>query len=268
MSATPVSDTARVSVVTGATSGIGREVALGLARRGDRVLAIGRNPDRLAALEADLGRAAPGPEHAALSLDVASEADMAALRARLEDIGRVDVLVASAVVGRGLSAGALPPPTAKLPVEDWRLMVDVNLHGVFLANMAVLPLMRAREDGDILNIGSSLTPKGMRGTALAPAYSATKYALAQFSRDLDAEVAPEGIRVRTIFPGAVSTPLIAGTALEGPYGGSIPAESFAQSLIAMLDFPDDMAVIDPYILPVPRRGGPSAPAPRPAKGES
>lgn len=255
----------RVGVVTGATSGIGRAMALALAARGDRVVAVGRSPEKLAALERELAEAGPGAGHLVLGLDVASEADMAALRARLEKIGQADLLVASAAVGRKLGGRSFPPPTADLPLGDWQVMIDVNLHGVFLANMAVLPLMRAQGDGDILNIGSSTTPRGLRGTALAPAYAATKFALAQFGHDLDAELAEEGIRVRTIFPGPVETPLIRGTALDGPFGGRIGDDSFTQSLLAMLDFPPDMALRDPHILPVPSRAKKRR---VPAKGDS
>jgi len=243
----------RVAVVTGATSGIGRAMALALAARGDRVLALGRSPEKLTAIKTELDAAGARSDHAALGLDVSSEADMAALRARVEEIGRVDLLVASAAVGRGLSSGTFPPPTAALPLAHWQAQVEVNLHGVFLANMAVLPLMLAQEDGDILNIGSSTTPRGLRGTALAPAYAATKMALAQFGRDLDAEVAERGVRVRTVFPGPVETPLIKGTALDGPFGGRIKDTGFTETLLAMLDFPDDMALMDPHILPVPSR---------------
>lgn len=255
----------KVGVVTGATSGIGRAMALALAARGDLVVAVGRSPEKLAALERELAEAGPGRGHHVLGLDVASEADMARLRTTLEEIGRVDLLVASAAVGRKLGGRSFPPPTAELPLEDWQVMIDVNLHGVFLANMAVLPLMREQGDGDILNIGSSTTPRGLRGTALAPAYAATKFALAQFGRDLDAEVAEDGVRVRTIFPGPVETPLIKGTALDGPFGGRIGDESFTRSLLAMLDFPSDMALRDPHILPVPSR---SRKRRVPAKGDS
>lgn len=158
----------RVSVVTGATSGIGRAFALALARRGDLVVAIGRSPDKIATLTGDLAGAGPTQNHRILALDVSDPADMDRLRTQIEDLGRCDLLVCSAAVGRGLGGRALPPPTAELPLADWQAMIDVNLNGVFLANMAVLPIMRAQEDGDIVNIGSSTTPRGLRGTALAP----------------------------------------------------------------------------------------------------
>jgi len=242
----------RVSVVTGASSGIGRGLALALARRGDLVVAVGRDPARLAALAEALAEAGPAA-HRALSLDVSSEADMGRLRAEVEALGRADLMVASAAVGRSAGA-ALPPPTRDLPLEDWQRMVDVNLHGVFLANAAVLPLMRAQGDGDIVNIGSSTTPHGLRGTPLAPAYSATKFALAEYGRALAEELAPEGVRVRTIFPGPVENPLIAGTLLDGPFGGRISEANFAEAVLGLVELGCDMMVPDPHLLPVPQRG--------------
>jgi 3-oxoacyl-[acyl-carrier protein] reductase len=242
----------RVSVVTGATSGIGHALALALARRGDRVVAIGRNPTRLAATAAALATAGPA-DHLTLALDVANPADMGTLRATLEDVGRADLLIASAVLGR-TGTSVLPPRTRDLPLADWQAMIDVNLHGVFLACQAVLPLMRAAGDGDIVNIASSTTPHGLRGTPLAPAYCAAKFAIAAMGRELAQELAPEGIRVRTVFPGSVDTPLIADTMLDAPFGGRMRPESFATALLGLIDLGREMALPDPHLLPVPQKG--------------
>jgi NAD(P)-dependent dehydrogenase (short-subunit alcohol dehydrogenase family) len=137
----------RVAVVTGATSGIGKALALALAKRGDLVVGLGRNPDRLAQLQSALGA-----DHHVLSLDVASEIDMIRLADHLAQIGRVDLLIACAVLGRAGGENTLPLRARDLPLADWQAMLDVNLHGVFLANHAVLPLMRAAQDGNIVNI--------------------------------------------------------------------------------------------------------------------
>ena len=244
---------ARVSVVTGATSGIGRALALGLARRGDLVVAVGRDAGRLADLADALHRAGPHQAHRPLRLDVASPADMDSLHRDLQGLGRADLLIASAAVGRGHGAATLPPPTARLPLADWQAMLDVNLTGAFLANKAVIPLMRAQGDGDIVNIGSSTTPRGLRGTALAPGYGATKFALAEMGRQLAHELGPDGIRVRTIFPGPVETPLIADTLLDGPFGGRMSAESFAEALFGLIELGRTMDVQDPHLLPMPSR---------------
>lgn len=244
-----------VCVVTGASSGIGRALALAAAERGDLVVAVGRDAEKLGLLAQDLTAAHPDrPDHRTLALNVANPADMAALAEVLADIGRADLLICSAAVGRGLGGGGLPPPTAQLPLSHWQAMIDVNLSGVFLANKAVLPLMLAQGDGDIVNIGSSTTPQGLRGTALAPGYAATKFALADFSRGLAQEVGPEGIRVRTIFPGPVETPLIADTLLDGPFGGRMSDKGFAEAVLGLVTLSRDMALPDPHLLPVPSRG--------------
>lgn len=228
-------------------------MALAFAARGDCVVAVGRTPARLTRLAADLAAAGPAP-HRVLGLDVASPADMSRLRQMLEtDLGRADVLVASAVLGR-VGDAALPPRTRDLPLADWQAMVDVNLHGVFLANQAVLGLMRAQGDGDIINVASSTTPRGLRGTALAPAYCAAKFAIAALGRQMALELAPEGLRVRTVFPGSVDTPLIEGTMLDAPFGGRMRPEHFARALIGLIDLGRDMALPDPHLLPVPQPG--------------
>jgi NAD(P)-dependent dehydrogenase (short-subunit alcohol dehydrogenase family) len=243
----------RVGVVTGATSGIGRALAIELARRGWLVVAVGRTPSRIESLRSDLASAGAA-QHRVLSLDVASEADMGELRRLLEeDIGRADLLVASAVLGR-TGSSVLPPRTRDLPLADWTAMVNVNLHGVFLADQAVLGLMRSQGDGDIVNVASSTTPHGLRGTPLAPAYCAAKFAIAAMGHTLARELAAEGVRIRTVFPGSVDTPLIADTMLDGPFGGRMRPESFATALLGFIELGREMELPDPHLLPVPQGG--------------
>jgi 3-oxoacyl-[acyl-carrier protein] reductase len=245
-----------VSVIVGGSQGIGRALAVALARRGGSVVAVGRNRERLAATLAELRRSGPGV-HTVEALDVSVPGQMDALAAACgRDYGHVDLLVVSAAVaGYETEAGRLPPSTRDLPLAAWQRALDVNLHGVFLANRAFLPMMLARGAGDILNIGSALTPHGMRGKALAPGYSASKFAVAAFTRALAAETAETGVRVNALFPGTVDTPLIAGTMLDKAFGGRIRVESFAESVIAFLQAGEGAFVPDPYILPMPTERG-------------
>jgi NAD(P)-dependent dehydrogenase (short-subunit alcohol dehydrogenase family) len=250
-----------VSIVVGGSRGIGQAVARGLAVREGNVFVIGRNRQRVDATVRDLAILGTG-HHIGQVLDASNPDDMSEMAAVCAStFGRVDLLVFSAGVFGSDGETRMPPPMMDFPLGGWRNAVDVNLHGAFLANRAVLPLMIRQREGDIVNIGSALTPHGMRGRALAAAYSATKFALAAFTHCLASQVSEYGIRANVVFPGPISTPLIKGTALAGPFGGQMPVENFAQALLRLLEFPADCMPADPHILPavggdstIPSRG--------------
>jgi len=246
------SDSAPVAIVTGGSSGIGQAVAVTLARREYHVVIVGRTPSRIEQALALLDTASPSKgRHLALALDVNAEADMSTMAARtLERYGRIDVLVASAGLGKHVDSERLMPhPTARLPLAEWNHVLGVNLRGVFLANRAVLPAMQARRSGHIINVCSSTTPRGLRGTPFGPAYCASKFGVVGLTEALAAEVASQGIRVQAIFPGPVSTPLVDQTLLARPFGGAISAEAFADSVMALLDTPPDAMIVHPHVLP-------------------
>jgi 3-oxoacyl-[acyl-carrier protein] reductase len=125
----------------------------------------------------------------------------------------------------------------------------VNLRGVFLANRAVLPAMRAQGTGHIVNVCSSTTPRGLRGTPFGPAYCASKFGVVGLTEALAAEVGTQGIRVQAIFPGPVTTPLVDQTLLARPFGGAISAEAFADAVVALLETPRDAMLRHPHVLP-------------------
>ncbi|HWT31507.1 MAG TPA: SDR family oxidoreductase [Propylenella sp.] len=237
-----------VSVLVGGSRGIGRALARQLAARGGDVIVVGRDAERLASALRELQEVWPDGRHAALRLDISDPDDMQALAAECEQrYGRVDLLVVSALVA---GYEGLPPATRDLSLAEWQRSIDVNLNGVFLANRALLPLMLARGDGEIVNICSSTTPHGLSGRALAPAYSASKFAVAEFSRLLASDLADEGIRVHALFPGPVETPLIENTVLSANFGGRIDADNFAVAVLDLLSASRDAAVVDAHILPM------------------
>jgi 3-oxoacyl-[acyl-carrier protein] reductase len=237
-----------VSVVIGGSRGIGRALACRLAAAGGDVLVVGRNAARLDAALSDIRQRGERGRHAAFAFDISVPHDMRALAASCADkYGRIDLLVVSV-----LAAGyqGLPPATRDLTLQAWQRSLDVNLNGVFLANRAMLPLMIAEGAGDIVNICSSTTPHGLAGRALAPAYSAAKFAVAEFSRTLAAEVEEDGIRVMALFPGPVDTPLIEDTVLSAMFGGRIDPSNFADAVVELLQSPIGADAIDPYFLPM------------------
>jgi len=177
----------RVAIVTGASSGIGRATSIALGRAGSRVVAVGRDNDRLRET-ADAVVAGGGMEPLILALDVRRESDMQEMaRAALARHGRIDILVAAAGIGRADVTRLMPVPVARLSTAEWDAVVDTNLRGVFLSNRAVLPAMLDAGAGEILNVGSARA--GVHGTPYAAAYAASKRAMVAFSEILAEEVA-------------------------------------------------------------------------------
>jgi NAD(P)-dependent dehydrogenase (short-subunit alcohol dehydrogenase family) len=243
-----------VSIIVGGSRGIGQAIARALAARDGNVFVIGRNPQRVEATMHELEALGTG-RHIGRALDATAPDDMSQMAALCsETYGRADLLVFSAAVAGYEDITRLPPQVLDLPLTAWRKALDVNLHGAFLANKAVLPLMIQQGAGDIINIGSALSRHGLRGSAHAAAYSATKYALTALTHCVASEVRQHGVRVNAIFPGTVATPLIEGTALATGFGGQMTAEHLALAVIGFLQFSPVCVPLDPYILPTPGSG--------------
>ena len=179
-------------LVTGATSGIGREVALHLARLGHRVLATGRKTDLLAELEAE----ADELKLETFTLDVTDAASIDAARdeveRRTEGYG-LDVLVNNA--GFGTMA-----PMERITDEDMRRQFETNVFGLVAVTQAFLPAMRARGAGKVINISSVM---GRITLPLQGIYNATKHAVEALTDALRQEVRSFGIRVALVEPGTI-----------------------------------------------------------------
>jgi NAD(P)-dependent dehydrogenase (short-subunit alcohol dehydrogenase family) len=182
--------TGQRALITGATSGIGRAVALRLARDGADVLVHGRDAKRgqevVDAISADGGQA---------RFIAADVADAGAVTRLAEEVGDVDILVNNA----GFSWFG---PTSDLDVETFDAMFASNVRSAYLLVAALAPKMAARGSGSIVNVSSMAAQVGLAGGA---AYSATKASLAAMTRSWAAEFSPSGVRVNTIAPGPVST---------------------------------------------------------------
>lgn len=244
----------KVAIVTGGSSGIGRAVSIALAEKDFHVVVVGRTPRFVdaAVQELDSTWAPAGVRaHLGLLLDVAIEDQMQTMAAEtLDEFGRIDLLVASAGVGKKAGSGrVLPYSSAALPKDEWEAVIGVNLTGTFLANRAVLPAMMAQGCGHIINICSSTTPSGLRGTPFAPAYSASKFGVVGLTESLAAEVESKGIRVQAVFPGPVDTPLVDNTRLAQPFGGAIAADHFAAAVMYLVAQPTDTTVVHPHVIP-------------------
>ena len=206
----------RVALVTGGASGMGRETSLRLAREGAAVVAAGlpddeRGAETVALIEAEGGRAVY------VGADVAREADCEAMaQAALDHFGRLDYCVAAAgilharYVSGELSAEDQNPDRSgghltNKPLEFWERVLSVNLTGVMLTNRAVARRLIAQgEGGAIVNISSGAAKIPMRGSA---EYSVSKAGVWMLTRCLALELAPHKIRVNTVAPGVIDTPM-------------------------------------------------------------
>jgi NADP-dependent 3-hydroxy acid dehydrogenase YdfG len=188
----------KTALVTGGGSGIGAGCALALAREGCRVAIAGRRMEKLEEVARRCQGPAPILTHA---VDVADRASVAELvRWAQGEFGRVDILVNCA--GVNVRARTMQDMSA----EDWDQVMSINATGAFHCIHEVLPQMRQRRDGLIVNINST---SGMRAGLLGGvAYSASKFALAALGIAVAQEVRELGIRVTNIYPGEVDTPIL------------------------------------------------------------
>ena len=184
----------RVAVVTGASSGIGAQLARDLAGRGAHVALLARRLDRLEALADELGRT--GITALPVVCDVADRTSVEnAIATVLRQLGHIDVPVNSA----GYATHVL---FKDQDVGDMERMVRTNVLGVVYTIKAVLPAMRARKQGWIVNLSSVAGKLGQPDEAV---YSATKFAVAGLSEGLSYELTPLGIHVMTVYPALVRT---------------------------------------------------------------
>jgi NAD(P)-dependent dehydrogenase (short-subunit alcohol dehydrogenase family) len=223
-------------VVTGATSGIGRETALAFARAGANVAVAGRREERLLDLVSEIGA------HTALAVrtDVADEAQVEALVERAtRHFGRLDVLVNNAGVG-------MVARFDEMPLDDFRRLMAINFWGAVYGCKAAVPRMKRQDTGGvIINVSSIL---GRRGMPFETAYCASKFALAGFSQALRTELMADKIDVSTIFPGAVESEIWQSatnrTGLDAPdFLPKLPARELARAIVDDARFPQPEIVM-------------------------
>jgi NAD(P)-dependent dehydrogenase (short-subunit alcohol dehydrogenase family) len=192
---------ARVVVITGCSSGIGKTIALAFARRGDRVYATMRSPARGTALRAALDDG--GLDAEVLALDVTDEASVRiAIAAVTDREGQLDVVVNNAGIGTFA-------PVERSTDDDWRATLETNLLGPVRVARAALPIMREQHSGTIVNI-SSIAGR-MASIPTQGAYAASKHAVCAFTDSLVGECSAFGIRAYCIEPGFFATSIIDNT---------------------------------------------------------
>jgi len=190
--------TGKTALVTGAAKGIGFAIATLFANEGARVAVLDRSAEEAKAAAASLAKHGGG--NIAVTADVGSQMQVKAAFSTVEsEFGSIDILVNNAGID-------WIRPIEDLALENWEEMLRIHMTGTFLCTQAVLPGMRARKWGRIINLSSQLAHKGAPGRV---AYCAAKAGIMGFTKALAREVAEQGITVNTLNPGPISTPMIA-----------------------------------------------------------
>jgi NAD(P)-dependent dehydrogenase (short-subunit alcohol dehydrogenase family) len=187
--------TGKVALITGGSRGIGRAIALGFARAGAKVIVASRKQAGVDAVADEIRQ--QGGTALAVAAHVGEEAAIASLVERsLQAFGRMDVLVNNAATNPHFG------PLLDATPAQWDKIMQVNLRGVFLLCQQVVPGMRERGGGSIINIASI---EGLRPSRVLGVYSVSKAALILLTQALAQELGPSGIRVNALAPGLIRT---------------------------------------------------------------
>ena len=217
----------KTALITGASKGIGKGIALELARAGANV-AVNYNADRTGAEATVAEIRGMGREAFAVQANVGVAADVERMFGQaLEAFPRLDILVNNAGVG-------VFKPVDQLSVEDWDSTIQTNLSGVFYCCHEAIPLMRKRGGGYIFNI-SSLA--GVNPMPTGAAYNASKFGLNGFSEAMMQDVRYDGIRVSYLMPGSVDTDFAAAPGSKARESWKLTGEDVAKAVVDLYKFP-------------------------------
>lgn len=231
--------TDRIAIVTGASTGIGRSIAMTFAREGANVVLGARRREPLEALVQQI-RAAGGSA-LAVPTDVTVEAQVLDLFARtLEAFGRLDILVNNAGTATG-------KPTDELSLAGWRQVLECNVTGAFLCSREAFKIMKRQRAGRILNIGS-VSAKVPRAHSVA--YTASKFALEGLTRSLAVDGREHGVAASVLQPGNVATSLWDGREDVMRREGAMSPDDVARIAVTMMALPPDLNLYEAIVLPL------------------
>jgi NAD(P)-dependent dehydrogenase (short-subunit alcohol dehydrogenase family) len=230
--------TGKRAIVTGASSGIGKEVALRLIQAGVQVALVSRNPDRI------LSELPPEANAKGFAIDLGDTTQVSSqIQAIITDLGGIDILInnaGSAYIGELID----------MPLAEWQKLLDLNLTSVFQCLQAVLPTMRSQKRGTIINVASIAAKQGFPNWG---AYCASKFALLGLTQSVAAEEQPHGIKVMSICPGSVNT------GLWDTLGDKVPPSfnraamltpaTVAESIMTLVNLPADAIINDLVLMP-------------------
>ena len=234
----------KIILITGATSGIGRETAIRFANQGARLILCGRRKEKLDVLVKELGE-----NHQSLIFDVRDKkAVFKAIKSLPKEYKQIDVLINNAGNAHGMDSAQ----TADL--DDWDAMIDGNVKGLMYVTKAVLPFMVEKQKGQIINLGSIAAKEVYPNGSV---YCSSKAAVDSFTKGLRVDLNPLGIRVGAIHPGLVETEF-SYVRFKGDqkrskkvYEGmnALNADDIADAILYMTQVPEKVNIADMVILP-------------------
>jgi len=228
----------RIAIVTGASSGIGMEIARAFAEAGAKTVLAARSIDKLEALSRDIDQA--GGTALAVACDVTQENQVEALFARCRDaFGDPDLLVNNAGIADHTS-------TLDLTLQRWRDVIEINLTSVFLCSRAAMRVMVPHKRGRIINVGSISAKVPRQNTA---AYTASKFGLEGLTRSLALDGRDHGIAVSMLHPGSTVSMLVPGTT-DKPRPNTMMPEDVARVALLIAALPHGVNLFESTILPV------------------
>ncbi|MDO3412228.1 SDR family oxidoreductase [Saccharibacillus sp. CPCC 101409] len=232
--------TGKVVVVTGASSGIGRAIALLLAEKGAKIVLGARGEEKLAQIAAAITES--GGEAVCASTDVSRHEDVKRLvQLAIEHYGKLDVLVNN--------AGVMPiSPLDELKVADWEAMVDINIKGVLYGIAEALPIFRRQEFGHFINIASTSAHRVVPAQAV---YAGTKFAVRAISEGLRQE-AGDKLRVTIISPGMTRTEFVESMTdpvVRAQAAIAMPPRAVAEAVAFAIEQPEQIDIGEIVIRP-------------------
>jgi NAD(P)-dependent dehydrogenase (short-subunit alcohol dehydrogenase family) len=225
-------------IVTGASSGIGKEVALRLLQSGAQVSLVSRNPDRI------LHELPAGSNAKGYAIDLGDISQVSAkIQAIVADMGGVDILINNAGM-------AYIGELIDMPLTEWQKLFDLNLTSIFQCLQATLPTMRSQKSGKVINVASIAAKQGFPNWG---AYCASKFALLGLTQALMLEEQPHGIKVMSICPGSVDTPLwdTLGDKVPPSFNRAamLSPATVADAIMTLVNLPADAMINDFVIMP-------------------
>ena len=226
----------QIALITGAGKGLGKAIAIELAKEGVNLGLIARTETDLKTVAQEVKNINPEIKVAYATADITSNEELTSAITNIKkEVGNIDILINNAGVGK---FGKF----LDLSIEEWENIVKTNVFGAYYATRIILPEMKERQSGDIVNISSSA---GLKGAPLTSAYSASKFGLIGMSESLMQEVRKDNIRVFTMTPSTISTDMAKNLNLtDGNPDTTLQPEDFAELLTAHLKLPRRALVKD------------------------